>query len=370
MLLWIGVGALGVGLLAVPMLAIFFLGHRTDSPSPATKQYLRSTDVGSAHRPHLGADGVPVSLHAKAPGNGQVIDQRSAHEIIEDTWAFRLVAIRMHDSDLLAKFETGVQLDADRNPCGCDPPPGTAVHSWSASAPRQTTYPQHFLGQVIVHIGGADEFELMAFRRDAPTEPWKLEALTGTVSSPTFGPPLALSHESANLATDPNGLSVNSASAAAEAAEMHAYWQFWVDHGTENPNSYLSAGYGALTDRGKVTAAEIQAAHAAGVDLSYHYTDDSGPHGPAIFPGTTMPGSAVVCGGTSYTSTYTATGPSGTFHQTAGDDALIDPSLLAEGNYRQVEIRGYRPWCLVTSSDHRVWSSIGFTGKAVAKVTH
>ncbi len=330
----------------------------------------RSIVRGGATACHRCRTGIPVSLHAKAPGNGQVIDQTSAHEIIEDTWAFRLVSIRLHDPDLLAKFETGVQLDADRNPCGCDPPAGTEIRSWSASATRQTSYPQRFLGEVTVHIAGTDAFELMAFRRDAATEPWKLEAVTGTVISPGFGPPLALSPASPDLDAEANDLAVDPTLARSEAAKSNAYWQYWVDNGTEDPTSYFSAGYGALTDRGRATTAEIEAARAAGVDLTYHYSDDSGADGPAIFPGTSMAGSAVVCGGTSYTATYTATGPSGTFHQSAGADALVDPSLLGEGDYRKVEIHGYRPWCTVTSGDHRVWSSIGFTGKSLVRAAH
>ncbi len=328
-----------------------------DTTAPASTSPTTASDTNT----------LAALLRTPAPSDGTVIDEETAGKILGQVWDARLDALSTQDNAALATFETGVQLEADQNTCFCDPPPGTRIQSWAVSATRDASYPQHFLAQATSTTAGMPGVNLMMFVRAAAGEPWMLEEMVGYTPNTPGDLVLKPSPSPQLLNADPASLPESTADAENAKSTMNAYWTYWATNGTEQPGTYLGGG-GALTDLGAGTARKQASVRSSGIQLTYDYTDAS-PAVLARLPGTTRPLSAVVCGGTSYVSTYAPLQPNGVVTFPEGVEALLPPDLVTPGTYKKVVVDGYRSWCLNISADRHVWAYIGFTGRRLVQAT-
>jgi hypothetical protein len=353
--------AAGLSIFALMVLAVTFLGKAAPQSGEATGTTLPPSLTVD---PSVGPGGLPAGLYASPTGGPLLIDNASAGKVIEASWSFRLRALAEGNDALLTRTETGVQLRADLYTCGCDPPPGTPIETWSASAIGQTRYPATFLGQATAEIGGEQTVTLMVFVRTSAATPWKLQEMTGYTGG--TGPVLSTPSNDDSLTQHPQDMPFLPSDITQLRTSMNDYWTTWATKGAEDPTSVI--GGGAVADIGHNIVSNQHDAAAAGMKLSLTYHDAT-PSPPPVFPTDLPDGSGLLCGGTTYLATYTPAAPGGVMKQSSGADAVLPPQV-PPGTYSRLVLQGYRSWCAQLTANHVVTTSVGFTGVRLVTADH
>jgi hypothetical protein len=147
---------------------------------------------------------------------------------------------------------------------------------------------------------------------------------------------------------------------------VNAYWTSWATTGSEGSSSVI--GGQAAREVGQGMVADQRAARDAGANLTI-VPHDASPSPPALFPTDQPDGSGLLCGGTTFTSTYTPATPGSTVTQASGAAGALPPQVPA-GSYSRVVLQSYLSWCTQLTANHLVNTFLGFTGVRVVAAEH